>query len=113
MVVNGQDDRDLQVPHVEFTYNDFVSTATALAPSELHMSRLLRLPLAVFQRTVVAGRQSVAREHLVYCDQATDRQHRANDIVHKHHALTVSRINRRNSAFADALQPAPKFAMDG
>ena len=35
----------------------------------------------------------------------------ANDIVRKHHALTVSRVDRRNSAFADALRPAPKFAV--
>ena len=37
----------------------------------------------------------------------------ANDIVHKHHALTVSRVNRRNSALADALRPTPKFVVGG
>ena len=57
--------------------------------------------------------QSLARDHLAYCDLATDRQQRANDIVRKHHALTVSRVNRRNSALADALRPAPKFAVGG
>ena len=35
------------------------------------------------------------------------------DIVHNHHALAVSRVNRRNSALADALRPAPKFAVGG
>ena len=77
------------------------------------MSRLARLPLTVFERTGVAGHQSLARDHLAYCDLATDRQQRANDIVRKHHALTVSRVNRRNSALADALRPAPKFAVGG
>ena len=31
----------------------------------------------------------------------------------KHHALTVSRVNRRNSTLADALRPVPKFAVGG
>ena len=34
-------------------------------------------------------------------------------IVRKHHALTVSRVNRRNSALANALRPVPKFAVGG
>ena len=55
----------------------------------------------------------MARDHLAYCDQATDRQQRANGIVRKHHTLTVSRVNRRNSALADAVRPAPKFAVGG
>ena len=113
MVVNGQDDWDLQLLHVEFAYNDSVSTATGLVPSEVHMGRLPRLLLTVFQRTGVAGRQRVARDHLAYCDQATDRQHRANDIVRNHHALAVSHVNRRNSALAEALRPASKFAVGG
>ena len=112
MVVDErQDDWVLQLPHVEFTYNNSVSVATGLAPNEVHMGRLPRLPLTVFERTRVAGHQSLARDHLVYCNLATDQQQRANDIVRKHHALTVSRVNRRNSALADALRPAPKFAV--
>ena len=51
-----------------------------------------------FDRSGVVGHQSLARDHLAYCDLATDRQKRANDIVRAHHALTVSRVNRRNSA---------------
>ena len=77
------------------------------------MGRLPRLPLTVFERTGVAGYQSLARNHLAYCNLATDRQHRANDIVRKQHGLPVSRVNRRNSALADALCPAPKFAVGG
>ena len=112
MVVNGrQDDWDLQLLHVELPYQDSVCVATGLAPSEVHNGRLSRLALTVFQLTGVAGQHSVPHDRLSYCDQATDRQHRANDDVRKHHALTVSRINRRNSAFADARRPAPKFAV--
>ena len=113
-VVNErQDDWDLQLPHVEFAYNNSVSAATGLAPSEAHMGRLPRLPLTVFERTGVAGHQSLARDRLAYYDLAKDRQQRANDIVRKHHALTVSRVNRRNSALADALRPTPKFSVGG
>ena len=77
------------------------------------MSRLPRLPLMVFDRTGVVGYYSLARDHLAYCDLATDRQKGANDIVRAHHALTVSRFNRRNYALADALRPAPNFAVGG
>ena len=77
------------------------------------MSRLPRLPLTVFERTGAAGHQSLARDPLAYCDLATDRRQSANGIVRKHHALTISRVYRRNSALADALRPAPKFAVGG
>ena len=97
----------MRLPHIEFAYNNSVRAATGLAPNEVHMGRLPRLPQTVFERTGVAGHQSPARDHLAYCDLATDRQQRANDSVHKHHALTVSRLNRRNSALADALRPVP------
>ena len=114
MVVNErQDDWDLQLRHVEFAYNSSVSAVTGLALNEVHMGRLPRLPLTVLERTGVAGHQSLARDHLAYCDLVTDRQQRANDIVRKHHALTVSRVNRRNSALTDALRPAPKFVVGG
>ena len=73
------------------------------------MGRLPRLPLTVFDRTGVVGHQSLTRDHLAYCDLATDRQKRANDIVRAHHAFTVSRVNRINSALADALRPAPRL----
>ena len=77
------------------------------------MGRLPRLPLTVFERTGVAGHPSLARDHLAYRDLATDRQQRADDIVRKHHTLTVSRVNRRNSALADALRLASKFPLGG
>ena len=50
---------------------------------------------------------------MTYYDLANDRQKRANDIVRAHHALTVSRVNRRNFALADALRPAPNLAVCG
>ena len=44
---------------------------------------------------------------------ATDRQKCANDIVRAHHALAISRVNRRNSALAEALRPTPNFTVGG
>ena len=41
VVVNEQDDWDLQLPHVDFAYNNLVSAATALAPNEVHKGRSL------------------------------------------------------------------------
>ena len=63
MVVNKrQDDRDLRLPHVEFAYNNSVSAVAGLAPNEVHMGRLPRPRLTVFERTGVAGRQSLAAD---------------------------------------------------
>ena len=77
------------------------------------MGRLPRLPLMIFERTGVAGHQSLARDHVTYRDLATDRQQRAYDIVREHRALTVSRVERHNSALSDALRPVPKVAVGG
>ena len=45
MVVNErQDNLDVHLPHVEFAYNNSVSTATGLAPNEAPMNRLPAFP---------------------------------------------------------------------
>ena len=77
------------------------------------MGRLPRPPLTVFECTGVTEHQSLARDHLAYCNLATDRQQSANDIVRKHHALIGSCVNLHNSDLADVLRPAPKFAVGG
>ena len=96
-----------------FAHKNSVSTATGLAPNEAHMGQLPRPVLAIFERAGVAGHQSLARDHLVYCNSATDRQQRAHDIVREHHALALTRVNRRNSALSDALRPVPNFYVGG
>ena len=85
----------------------------AAVPNDVHVRRLSRLSLTMIARAGFAGRQSLAREHLVYCDLATDHQQRAYDLVREHHALTFSRVDRRNSALSDALRPVPKFVVSG
>ena len=73
------------------------------------MSRLPGLPLTIFERAGLAGHQSLVRDHLAYCDLATDHQQRAYDIVRDHHTRTIAHVNSRNAALADALRPAPKL----
>ena len=45
------------------------------------MGRLRRLPLTMFDRSEVAGHQSLALDQLTYRDLASQRQQRANDTV--------------------------------
>ena len=112
MIVNEcPNNWDAQLSHVDVAYNNSVSTGTSLAPNEVHMGRLRRLPLIVFDRSGVAGHQGLARDHLAYCDLASERQQLANDIIREMHALTVSRSERRNSAVSDALRQVPNFVV--
>ena len=114
MLVNDlQNSWDEQLPHVNFSYTNMVSAATGLSPNEVRIGRLPRLPLTIFERAGVFGHQILTPDHIAYCDLATDRQQRAHDIVREHHALTVSRLERRNSALTDALRAVPKFAVGG
>ena len=59
VVIELQNNWDEQLPHVELAYYNSVSAAAGLAPNEVHMGRLPRLPLASFERTGVAGHQSL------------------------------------------------------
>ena len=96
VVSKRQDDWDVHLPHVEFAYNNSASAVTGLAPNEVHMNRLRRLSLAIFKHRYARGHQSLARDHLGYCDLAADRQRRAYALVREQRALTVSRVERRN-----------------
>ena len=109
MLVNErQNDWDAQLPHVEFAYNNSVSAATGLLPNEVHMGRLPRLPLTIFDRSGVTDHQSLARDHLAYCD------------LNANSASTISfarcmplqfPVWNGNSALPDALRQAPNFVV--
>ena len=77
------------------------------------MNRLSRLPLTIFEHHYARGHQSLARDHLGYCDLAADRQRRAYALVREQHALSVSHVERQNSALSDALKQLPIYAIDG
>ena len=114
MVCNEhQNDWDAHLPHVEYAYNNSVSAATGLAPNEVHIGRLPRLPLTVFDRSYGGGHQSLDRDHLACCDLARERQQHAYELVREQHALTVARVNGRNSTLSDALLRRPKYMAGG
>ena len=57
MVVNElQYNWDEQLPHVEFAYNNLAGATTGLALNGVHMGRVPRLPLTIFERTGVTSR---------------------------------------------------------
>lgn len=75
MRVNAQhDDWDLQLLHVEFSYNNSVSAATGLALNAVHMGRLPRLPLTIFERSSRSGNHSLDRDQLDYDDIAVSNE---------------------------------------
>ena len=114
MVCNEhQNDWDAHLPHVEYAYNNSGNAATGLAPNEVHIGRLPRLPLAVFDRSHSGAHQSLDRDHLAYFDLTRERQQRAYELVCEQHALTVARINGRNSTLSDALLGRPKYVAGG
>ena len=108
-----QTDWDVLLPHVSAAYNNSVNVATGLAPNEIHIGRLPRLPLSVFEPENIGGHQSLYRDHLVYINLATDRQQRAYSLVREFHRLAVSRLQRRNAPIMAALLASPPFSVGG
>ena len=79
----------------------------------MHIGRLPRLLLTVFDRSYGGGHQSLDRDHLASCDLARERQQHAYELVREEHALTVARVNGRNSTLLDALLRCPKYVAGG
>ena len=113
MVNEQQTDWDEQLPHVESAYNNSVNAATGLAPNEVHIGRLPRLPLSIFNLPNIARRQSLSRDQLAYFDLATGRQQCAYRIVREHHDVTVSRLDHRKAPIMDDLRRSPPFTAGG
>ena len=65
-----QNDWDVHLPHVKYAYNNSISAATGLAPNEVHIGRLPRLPFTVFDRSYGSAHQSLDRDQLAYCGLA-------------------------------------------
>ena len=108
-----QNNWDVHLPHVGCTYNNSGSTATGLAPNEVHIRRLPRLPLTVLDRSYGGAHQNLDRDQLAFRDLARERQQRAYELVRGQHALTVTRVNGHNSALSDALLRRLKYTAGG
>ena len=66
-----------------------------------------------FDRSYGGAHQNLDRDQLAYCNLARERQQRAYELVREQHALTVARVNGRNSALSDALLRRPKYTAGG
>lgn len=69
-----QDDWDEHLSYVEFSDSNCVNAAADLAPSEIHIGRVPRSPLAIFQYNHLGGNQSLQCDELECCDLSKDRQ---------------------------------------
>ena len=61
----------------------------------------------------IGGHQGLDRDHLAYCNLATERQQRAYRLVHEVHDVAASQLARRNSPILDGLRPFPPCAIGG
>ena len=110
MVVNErQDDWEKQLPHVEVAYNNSVSAATGLAPNEVHLGRLPRLPVTVIECQGLSGHQGLQRDQLEYYDLARERQQLAYRLVREHQIIASSRVARANKYLSVAFRKKPFF----
>ena len=76
-----QTDWDLHLPLVQMNYNNSVNVATGLAPNEVHIGRMPRLPLTVFDRKPPGGYQSLDRDIAEYHVSVSNRLHLAYEVV--------------------------------
>ena len=70
-------------------------------------------PLIVFDRSYGDAHQNLDRDQLAHRDLARERQQRAYELVREQHALTVARVNGRNSTLSDGLLRRPKYTAGG
>ena len=106
MVCNEhQNDWRAHLPRVEYAYNNSVSATTGLAPNEVYIRRLPRLPLAILTApTVEPIRASTATISPI----ATLPENGNNAPT-----SSVARVNGRNSTLSDALLRRPKYVAGG
>ena len=79
----------------------------------MHIGRLPRPPLIIFDRSYGGAHQSLDHDHLAYCNLARERQQHAYELVRGEHALKDARVNGRNSTLSDALLRHPKYVARG
>ena len=56
IISEQQDDWDEWLPYVVQAYNNSVTVATGLAPNEIHLGRMPRLPMTIIDECVVKGK---------------------------------------------------------
>ena len=91
------------------SYNNSVNAATGLSPNELHLGRYPRLPITVFDRHTFDGHQGLEQDQMSYHDLSRARQRKAFTLVREQHAITVSRLERSNTALYNLMHKRPSW----
>ena len=89
VISEQQDDWDEWLPYVVQAYNNSVSAATGLAPNEIHLGRMPRLPMTVIDECVVKGHKGEKQDQLLYLDIVRERQQRAFELVQESHLIAM------------------------
>ena len=105
-------DRDVLLPHVSVAYNNSVNVATRLGSNEIHIGRLPRLTLSVFEPENIGSHQSLGPDYRLH-QPCTDRQQHTYSLVRELHGLTASRLQHRNAPNKAALLASPPLSVDG
>ena len=109
VISKQQDDWDEWLPHVVQAYNNSVSAATGLAPNEIHLGRMPRLPMAIIDECVAKGHTGEKQDQLLYLDIVRERQQRAFELVQESHLIAMSKIQRSNTKLLAILHKLPNF----
>ena len=109
VISEQQDDWDEWLPCVVQAYNNSVSAATGLAPNEIHLGRMPRLPMTVIDECVVKGHTGEKQDQLLYLDIVRERQQRAFELVQESHLIAMSKIQRSNTKLLTILHKLPNF----
>ena len=106
------DDWDEWLPYVVQAYNNSVRAATGLAPNEILLGRMPRLPMTIIDECVVKGHTSEKQDQLLYLDIVRERQQRAFELVQGSHLIAMSKIQRSNTKKLLAiLHKLPNFEL--
>ena len=109
VISEQQDDWDEWLPCGVQAYNNSVSAATGLAPNEIHLGRMPRLPMTVIDECVVKGHTGERQDQLLYLDIVRERQQRAFELVQESHLIAMSKIQRSNTKLLAILHKLPNF----
>ena len=97
------------MPYVVQAYNNSVSAATGLAPNEIHLGRMPRLPMTVIDECVVKEHTGEKQDQLLYLDIVWERQQRAFELVQESHLIAMSKIQRSNTKLLAMSHKLPNF----
>ena len=109
IISEQQDDWDEWLSYAVQAYNNSVRAATGLAPNEIHLGRMPRLPMTIIDERVVKGHTGEKQDQLLYLDIVRERQQCAFELVQESHLIAMSKIQRSNTKLLAMLHKLPNF----